>query len=169
VPTSEEVLAPPERPSRPVLRAVVTLLVLGLVAWAVVAKLSGGDVAPPAAAPPQPTPTSASSTAGDPVVIPPPPWVRYPNPLEGSWTADSGRLTLVVDNARLTLTDVTHYRSLRYIRIEGHRLHVRPPSSDDELATYRWQITGDRLTFRLLERTANAALRLEALTFHRRA
>jgi hypothetical protein len=169
VPTSEEVLAPPERPSRPVLRAVVTLVVLGLVAWAVVAKVSGGDGATPAAAPPQPTPTSTPHPAGNPVAIPPPPWVRYPSPLEGSWTADSGRLTLVVDNARLTLTDITHYRSLRYIRVEGHRLHVRPPSSDDELATYRWQITGDRLRFLLLERTGKAVLRLEELTFHRRA
>ena len=171
MPRSEEVLAPPERPSRPVLRAVVTLVVLGLVVWAVVAKISGGEVALPAAAPPPPTPTSTSTPnpAGNPVVTPPPPWVRYPTPIEGSWTADSGRLTLVVDNARLTLTDVTHYRWLRYIRLEGHRLYVRPPSGDDELATYRWQIRGESLRFRLLERTAKAALRLEELTFHRRA
>ena len=169
MPTSEEVLAPPERPSRPVLRTVVTLVVLALIVWAVVAKISDGDLDTPAAAPPQPSPTTTPSPAGNSGAIPPPPWVRYPNPLEGSWTADSGRLTLVVDNARLTLTDITHYRSLRYIRVEGHRLHVRPPSSDDEVATYRWDITGDRLRFRLVERTPKAALRLEALTFHRRA
>jgi hypothetical protein len=144
-------------------RAVVTLVLLGLVAWAVVAKLSGGEDGAPAAAPPSlPSPTAAA----DPTPTPPPPWVRYPNLLEGRWTGDSG-LTLVVDNARLTLTDVTHYRWLRYIRIEGQRLHVRPPSNPDELATYRWRIRGDRLTFRLLERTPRAALRLETLTFRR--
>ena len=48
-------------------------------------------------------------------------------------------------------------------------MHVTPLGDDAELATYRWRIAGDRLTFRLLERTPEAALRLESLTFHRRA
>jgi hypothetical protein len=99
----------------------------------------------------------------------PPLFVRYPNPLEGSWTADSGRLTLVIANTRLTLTDVTHYRSLRFIRVDGHRVHLQPSGGDGELATYRWRIRGHRLTFRLVERTPDAALRLEELTFYRRA
>jgi hypothetical protein len=101
----------------------------------------------------------------------PPLFVRYPNPLEGSWTADSGRLTLVIANARLTLTDTTHYRSLRFIRVEGHQVHVQPSGMDaeGELATYRWRIRGDVLTFRVLERTPRATLRLEELTFQRRA
>ncbi len=171
MPTSEEVLAPPARPDRPVLRAVVTLVVLGLVAWAVVAKVSGGDTDAPAAAPPPPSPTSTSTPAGRPMQIPPPPWVRYPNPLEGRWRGAGpvGRLTLAIANARLSLVAAEGDRSVRYIRVEGHRVYVRPIGDDAELATYRWQIRGDRLRFQLLERTAKAALRLEALTFHRRA
>ena len=172
MPTSEEVLAPPARPDRPVLRAVVTLVVLALVAWAVVAKISGGDPEAPAAAPPPPSPTSTSTPAGRPAEIPPRRrWVRYPNPLEGRWRGAGpvGRLTLAIANARLSLVAAEGDRSVRYIRVEGHRVYVRPIGDDTELATYRWQITGDRLRFRLLERTAKAALRLEALTFHRRA
>jgi hypothetical protein len=171
VPTSEEVLAPPVRPSRPVLRAVVTLVVLGLVAWGVVAKHSGEETGPPAAAPPSPAATTSTQPAGNPTSIPPPPWVRYPNPLEGRWRGAGpvGRLTLAIANARLSLVAAEGDRSVRYIRVEGHRVYVRPVGDDAELATYRWQITGDRLRFRLLERTAKATLRLEALTFHRRA
>ena len=60
MPTSVEVLAPPAPPRRPALRAVVTLLLLGLVAWAVVAKLSGGDPEAPATAPPPPQPSRSS-------------------------------------------------------------------------------------------------------------
>ena len=141
------------------LRAVAAVVLAGLVAWAVFVQLGADDKErAPAAAPLTPRATAVST---------PPPWVRYPSPLEGSWTADSGRLRLVVDNARLTLTDVTHYRWLRFIRVEGHRLHVTPATGEGELATYRWRIRGDRLTFRLLERTPDAALRLEELTFHR--
>ena len=170
MPTSEEVLAPPARPDRPVLRAVVTLVVLGLVAWAVVAKISGGDPVAPAAAPLPPSVTSTSTPAGSPAQVAPPPWVRYPNPLEGRWrgAGAAGRLTLTIANERLALSGGAD-RSERHIRVEGHRVYVRPIGDDTELATYRWQITGDRLRFRLLERTAKAALRLEALTFHRRA
>jgi len=149
-----------------VLRAVLAVVVAGLLVWAAYARLSGDDATAPAAAPAA-APALPAGTPG-PTTIPPPPWVRYPSPLEGRWTADSGRLTLVVDNARLTLTDITHYRSLRYIRVEGHRMHVRPAADDGELATYRWRIAGDLLTFRLLERAPKAALHLESLTFHRR-
>lgn len=99
----------------------------------------------------------------------PPLFVRYPNPLEGSWTADSGRLTLVIANARLTLTDNTHYRTLRFLRVDGRRVHLQPSGVDGEISTYRWRIRGDVLTFRVLERTPRATLRLEELTFQRRA
>lgn len=155
------------------LGAVVAVVVLGLVAWGAWVRLAA-EPAPPAARPPASAPSSsvASGAAGEPEVEVsegPPLFVRYPSRLEGTWTADSGRLVLVVANARLTLTDVTHYRSLRYIRVEGHRVHVQPSGDDAELATYRWAITHDRLTFRLLDRTPDATLRLERLTFHRRA
>jgi hypothetical protein len=171
VPTSEEVLAPPARPDRPVLRAVVTLVVVGLVAWAVVAKASGEGPGAPTAAPPQSSPSSTPTPAGRPPLIAPPPWVRYPTPLEGRWRGAGpvGRLTLDIADARLSLIAAEGDRSVRYIRVEGHRVYVRPVGDDAELATYRWQIDGDRLRFRLLERTAKAALGLEALTFRRRA
>lgn len=168
MPTSEEVLAPPAPTSRPALRAVVTLLLLGLVAWAVVAKMSGGDPEAPAAAPPPPQP-SQSSQASQATDIPPPPWVRYPNPLEGRWLGAGpvGRITLAIANARLSLIAAEGDRSVRYIRVEGHRVYVRPVGDDTELATYHWQIRGDRLRFRLLERTAKATLRLEKQGFLR--
>jgi hypothetical protein len=155
-----------------VLHAVVTLVVLGLVAWAVVAKLSGDETRSPAAAPRPPAATASPRPAGEPTSIPPPPWVRYPNPLEGRWRGAGpvGRLTtLAIANARLSLVAAGGDRAERFIRVEGHRVYVRPVGDDAELATYHWQIQGDRLRFRLLERTAKAALRLEALTFHRRA
>jgi len=150
-----------------VLRAVVALVVVALVAWTAYPRLTADDAGTPAAAPPPP---ATSERPVRPVDPGPPQWVRYPSELEGSWTTDSGRLTLVIANARLTLTDTSHYRSLRFIRVAGHRVHVRPSGQDDgELATYRWRIAGDRLTFRLLERTPQAALRLEELTFRRKA
>jgi hypothetical protein len=150
-----------------VLRAGGAVVLVGLLAWAAYARLIGDDPGTPAAAP---LPPATSEPQARPPSPGPPPWVRYPSPLEWSWTTDSGRLTLVIANARLTLTDTTHYRSLRYIRIAGHRVHVQPSGQGyGELATYRWRIAGDRLTFRLLERTPKAALRLEELTFHRRA
>ena len=43
------------------------------------------------------------------------------------------------------------------------------PGVDGEISTYRWRIRGDVLTFRVLERTPRATLRLEELTFQRRA
>jgi hypothetical protein len=152
-----------------VLRAVVAVVLGALLAWAAYGRLTGDDPAAPAAAP-APAPAAADATPG-PTVIGPPPWVRYPRPRAGEWTADSGRLTLVVANERLTLTDVTHYRSLRYIRVEGHRVHLRPTGAvtkEPDLATYRWQIAGDRLTFSPLTRPHDSALPLESLTFHRR-
>ena len=169
MPTSEEVLAPPVRQSRPVLRAVVMLAVLGLVAWGVVAKLSGAETGSPAA-PPSPAATASPQPRGNPTSIPPP-WVRYPTPLEGRWRGAGpvGRLTLAIVNARLSLVAAEGDRSVRDIQVEGHRVYVRPIGDDAELTTYRWQIRGDRLRFRLLERPADAALRLEAVTFHRRA
>jgi hypothetical protein len=130
------------------------------------------DSGTPAAAPQavRSTSTPAPSRGGIHEVNDGPPlFVRYPNPLEGSWTADSGRLTLVIANARLTLTDNTHYRTLRFLRVDGHRVHLQPSGVDGEISTYRWQIRGDVLTFRMLERTPGATLRLEELTFHRRA
>lgn len=175
MPTSEEVLDSPAPPGRPVVRALGGLAVAGLLASAGYAVLTD-DSGTPAAAPPispaaiGPTETpGASRGAIREVDEGPPLFVRYPNPLEGSWTADTGRLTLVIANTRLTLTDVTHYRSLRFIRVDGHRVHVQPSGVDAEIATYRWHIRGDRLTFRLLERTPDATLRLETLTFRRRA
>ena len=171
MPSSQEVLAPSAPPSRPVLRAVVTLVLVGLIAWGAVAKISGADPEPPAAAPPasSPAPSSFPSDAPLSLEIAPPLWVRYPNALEGRWRGDGpvGRLTLTIANARLTLTGGSTDRSVRTIRVDGRRVHVAPLGDEGELATYRWRIHGDRLTFRLLERTPKAALRLESLKFRR--
>jgi hypothetical protein len=130
---------------------------------------SGGPVAAPPAAGPTGTPDPSRRALHE-NNDGPPLFVRYPSPLEGTWTADSGRLTLVIANARLTLTDTTHYRSLRFIRVEGHQVHVQPSGMDaeGELATYRWRIRGDRLDFLLLADGADRDLPLQTMTFRRR-
>ena len=176
MPASEEILSSPAVRSHPVRRALLAALALALVGWGAVARLTG-DQEPesPAAAPPPPARSSASASDARPVVILPPPWVRYPTPLEGTWvgTGPPGRVTLVISNARLTLSSGTQQRAedrllgFRTFTIAGHRLHVRPSTDRDESATYRWRITRGRLTFQLLETTPEAALRLESAVFHR--
>jgi len=170
VPSSAEVLASPPPQRRPVLRAVLMALVVGLVVWAVVARLSEGDAETPAAAPPQPTPSSSVH----PMPTGPPPWVRYPTPLEGRWVSaeDSGRLTLVIHNAYVDVWQGTGQQqglpvARRTMVVVGDLVHIRPPGDAGEVATYRWRITGDRLTFELVDQTTKSASMLAGRTFER--
>ena len=166
-----EVLAarpPPRR--RPVLHAVVTVIVLGLVAWGVVARLSAdGEQAPAASPPPAVAPSSTPA-----LTLGPPPWVRYPTPLEGRWvsTRGPGRTTLLIHNAYLDLWQgVGQQQGLplarRVIVVVGDRVHLRALGDPGEVATYRWRLEGDRLSFRLVERTPQSAAMLAGRTFER--
>jgi hypothetical protein len=153
-----------------VVRAVITVIVLGLVAWPVVARLSVDGEKAPAAAPP-PTATSSSTRVQ---TLGPPPWVRYPTRLEGRWvsTSGSGRTILVIHNAYLDLWQGTGQQqgrplTRRVMVVAADRVHVRPPGDAGEVATYRWRIEGDRLSFRLVERTPKSASMLDGRTFHR--
>ncbi|MEO6510783.1 MAG: hypothetical protein ABIO16_07320, partial [Nocardioides sp.] len=88
MPLSEEVLTSTPPPERPVLRALGGLAVAGLLAWAGYAVVTDGS-GTPAAAPPALRSTSTpapSRGAIHEVDEGPPLFVRYPNPLEGSWT-----------------------------------------------------------------------------------
>ncbi len=177
MPSSEEVLASPTPQRRPLLRAAVAVVVLGLVASGVVARLSEDDESEaPAAAPASLVPAASSDRpALDPTTVAPPPWVRYPSRLEGHWVGEEGsaRVTLVVSNARLTLWQGTGPQTARTllgyrnITVTGHRVHVRPISDEGETATYRWRLRHEHLTFDLVERTPKAALRLETVRFLR--
>jgi hypothetical protein len=175
VPSSQEVLAAPPPRRRPALRALVTVLVLGLGVWGAVVKLSGDEPVTPAVAPLAPAGSSSSSAPARPVAIPPPPWVRYPSALEGRWVGVGapGRLTLVISNSRLTLFVGTQRRpenrtlGFRTIAVSGHRVHIRPSADRGETATYRWRIRRDRLSFELLGATSKAALRLDSVAFSR--
>ena len=157
MPSSEEVLSSPARGRHPVLRSVLSVIAVGLVAWAVVARLSAGDPAAPEAAPPP----RAPSTSPRAVPTGPPPWVRYPTPLEGSWVSlrADGRLNLVISNANLDLWLGTEQRprarllAHRTIIVFGDRVLVRVPGDQNEAATYRWRVEGDRLSLHVVERT----------------
>ena len=108
--TPAEVLAPPPRPRRPVVRAVVTVVVLGLAAWGLVAKLSedGGAEGQPRRLPrprllrgarPTGRPPSRRRSAAAALGALPKPARR---PLERR-RCPRGRVTLVIDNSRLAL------------------------------------------------------------------
>jgi hypothetical protein len=166
-----EVLAPRPPPRRrPLLSAVTMVIVLGLVVWGVVARLSTDGEHPPPAAPPPPA-ASSSTTA---LTLGPPPWVRYPTPLEGRWVSTRGprQATLVVHNAYLDLWQGTGQRqglplTHRVMVVVGDRVHVRTPGDPSEVATYQWRIKGQRLTFELVDKTPKSAAMLEGLTFER--
>ena len=173
MPSSAEVLASPPARHRPVLRAVVTLVVVGLFAWGLVARLSAGDPETPAAAPPPPAPSFSPQV----VALGPPPWVRYPTPLEGRWVSDeapgqaTSRLTLVIKNTYLDLWQGIGQQqgrplTRRTMFVVGHLVSVHTPGAMDEVATYRWRISGERLSFELIDKTPEAAAMLAGLTFH---
>ena len=56
------------------------------------------------------------------------------------------------------------------IFVDGDRVQLSPIGYPQRMAVYRWDITADRLTFRLLHRTAEAspAGRLVSVAFDRR-
>jgi hypothetical protein len=170
VPSSVEVLAPPPLRRRPVLRAVLTVAVLGLVAWGVVARLSAGDEEAPAAAPPPP----AASTPSGALPMGSPPWVRYPTPLEGRWVSGGPhRVTLVIHNAYLDVWQGVGQRqgapfARRVIVVVGDRIHVRAPGDSVEVTTYRWRISGKRLTFELVDQAPESTSGLAGALFERR-
>ena len=170
MPSSVEVLAPPPQRRRPVLRTVLTVVVLGLVAWAVVARLSASDGEAPAGAPPPP----AASTPSRAVPTGPPPWVRYPTPLEGRWLSDgaSGEVILNIHNAYIDvwqgIGQAQGLPSLRRVMVVvGDRVHLRAPGDQSEVATYRWRISAGRLSFELVARTPQSSPMLAGLTFVR--
>ena len=173
MPSSTEVLASPPPRRRPVLRAAVTLVAVGLVAWALLARLSVGAPETPAAAPPPPAPRSSPRM----VALGPPPWVRYPTPLEGRWVIDeasgqaSSRLTLVIQNTYLDLWQGIGQQqgrplTRRMMFVIGNRVHVHTPGAPGEVVTYRWRISGDRLSLELIDKTPKATAMLAGLTFH---
>jgi len=156
-----------------VLRAVVTVVVIGLIAWALVARLWAGDPETPAAAPPPPAPSPSLRV----VATGPPPWVRYPTPLEGRWVVDeasaqaTNRLTLVIQNTYLDLWQGVGQQqgrplTRRMMFVVGDRVHLHTPGAPGEVATYRWRISGERLSFELVDKTPKAASMLAGLTFH---
>ena len=174
MPSTAEVLASPPARRRPVLRALLTAIAVGLLAWAVVARLSAGDPETPAAAPPPPAPSSSPRM----VATGPPPWVRYPTPLEGRWVSNGAsgqatdRLTLVIHNAYVDLWQGIGQQqgrplTRRVMLVVGDRVHLRTPGDPGEVATYHWRISGERLTFELVDQTPKSASMLSDLTFHR--
>ena len=170
MPSSAEVLAPPPLRRHPVLRAVLTVVVLGLLVWALVARLSAGDEEAPAAAPPPP----AASTPSRAVPLGPPPWVRYPTPLEGRWVSVGAPdpVTLVIHNAYVDVWQgIGQAQGLPLLRrvmlVVGDHVYLWTLGARSEVATYRWRISGDRLSFELVEQTPKAPSMLAGLTFVR--
>ena len=166
--SSVEVLAPPPQRRRPVLRSVLTVVALGLVAWALVARLAGSDEEAPAGAPPPP----AAATQSYRLPLGPPPWVRYPTPLEGRWRSDGapGEVILNIHNAYIDvwqgIGQAQGLPSLRRVMlVVGDRVHLRAPGQRIEVATYRWRISAGRLSFELVEQTPRAPSMLGGLTF----
>jgi hypothetical protein len=165
-----EVLTPPPPRSRPVARAVLMLVVIGLAAWGLSVRMSADDPEQPAAAP-SPGPASAGS---EPLTLGPPPWVRYPTPLEGRWVGagPSGRFTLVIRNAYVDLWQGVGQSqgrpsNRRVMVMVAERVYLWPPGDRDAVATYRWRIVGDRLSFELLEQSPSATATLAGLRFVR--
>ena len=107
-----------------------------------------------------------------PVSTGPPPWVRYPTPLEGRWVAGKGpgRVTLVVSNASFDVVSEVGQRQghptlHRTMVVFGDQVLLRKPGDRDDIATYRWRVTGDRLTFELVRQTPAVPLELAGLDF----
>jgi hypothetical protein len=161
-------------------RAVAGVVILVLAAWGLWVRSTDDEPRGPSAVPTsqnrstdsRPTSPGAFSTILRPIRIGPPPWVRYATPLEGRWVADggSGRVTLVVKNASFDVWQgvgqrqgmpTTHREMI--VRDDRVTIHVR--GSDEELATYRWRISGDRLTFEPVDPTVEAAALLAGLSF----
>jgi hypothetical protein len=157
-------------------RAVVAVLVVALAAWGFWVRSNDDDQRPSDVAPPVPTsrPTSpgAFSTILRPIRTGPPPWVRYETPIEGRWVADDGpqRVTLVVKNASFDLWQGAGQRqglptTRRTMNVREDRVTIHSPGDDGELATYRWRISGDRLTFEPVEPFPETAALLAGLSF----
>lgn len=170
MPSSQEVLTPPTPRRRPGLRAVLAAAVLALVAWAVVARISADGQQEPAAAPASRT----ASTASPAQPLGPPPWVRYPTALEGRWVTEeaAGHVTLLISNAYLDIWQGIGQQqgrplTRRTITVLGNRVYVRTLGDPGEVATYRWRISGERLTFELVEQTPKSPSLLAGLTFDR--
>jgi hypothetical protein len=49
--------------------------------------------------------------------------------------------------------------------VVGDRVHVRVLGEPAEVATYRWRISGGRLSFELVEQTPKSSSMLAGLTF----
>jgi hypothetical protein len=117
--------------------------------------------------------------------------VYRPTPLDGSWvhprltaaeadaiagTRPGERLTVDVGSTALLVSVGTRaeprQRIIGYeaIFVDADRVQLSPVGYPQRKAVYRWDITADRLTFRLLQRTAGAssAARLVTVGFDRR-
>jgi hypothetical protein len=145
----------------------VVVVVVGLATWGLLANQGADDPARPAAQPPPPAATVVSRA----LPTGPPPWVRYPSRLEGRWVADghSGHLLLFIHNAYLDLWQGVGQQqdaptARRFITVFGNRVLVRT-TGGGEVATYRWERSGGRLTFDLIEQTPSALDLLDGLSF----
>ena len=152
--------------------------ILALVAWMVVVRLGAepdADRSPP--------PQRHVALVAAPVY--------RPTPLNGSWVrprltaaeADAiagarpgQRLTVDVGSTALLVSvgnrEEPRQRIIGYeaIFVDGDRVQLSPVGYPQRRAVYRWDITADRLTFRLLHCTAGAspAGRLVSVAFDRR-
>ena len=129
----------------------LALAVLGLGVWGLAVKSGQDEPNVPAAAP-----STGTFSTLHPALIGPPPWVRYETPIEGRWVAGagSGKVTLLVRNAYVDLWQGVGQRqgqpsTRRVMVMMGDRVYLRRPGDNDQVATYRWQITRDHLTFEL--------------------
>ena len=152
--------------------------ILTLVGWLVVVRLG---TEPEADRPPPPQRDAVLAAAP----------VYRPTPLNGSWVhprltaaeaaAIAGarpgqRLTVDVGSTALLVSVGSRaeprQRIIGYeaIFVDGDRVQLSPVGYPRRKAVYRWDITADRLTFRLLHRTAGAssAGRLVTVGFDRR-
>jgi hypothetical protein len=170
VSSSADVLASPPPHRRPVLRGVLTVVIVGLAAWGLVVRASEGGTETPAAAP---SPPPAALAAPRAVPTGPPPWVRYPTPLEGRWVAAdaSDRVILVIHDTYIDVWQgVGQQQGLplarRIMVVVGDRVQLRTPGDRGEVATYRWRISGERLSFELVDQTPKSASMLARLTFY---
>lgn len=153
------------------------LAAVSLAAWGFWVRTSAGEPDPPqpATAPTRtPTPSGSDefSTTLRPIQAGPPPWVRYATPLEGLWVADAGSssVRLVVRNASFDLWEGVGQRqgqptSRQVMIVRDDRVTIWRLGEDDDFATFRWSISGGRLSFEPLEATPEQAAKLAGLSF----
>jgi hypothetical protein len=82
----------------------------------------------------------------------------------------AGHLLLFIHNAYLDLWQGVGQQqdaptTRRFIAVAGNRVRVRTSGDSGEVATYRWERTGRRLIFDLVEQTPKALALPDGLSF----